>query len=111
MTPPVPPTSKIGEPVRFSPPLAVAGQPPRLGEIIDEVWSPVCYDACWGWYAYTSQLIKWDDPVHGKSIRITYYYQAVGAHTWLFGGQYAVEDEPSVINDLLRQTLAKKWQA
>lgn len=109
MTAPALPTSKIGNKVVFAPPVSVSATPYRTGKIADEIWSSPCFDPQWGWYVYTSQLIEWDDLEHGKSIRITYYYQPEGSSRWLFGGQYSIEDTPDVINEHLRKTLAKGW--
>jgi hypothetical protein len=109
MTPPNPPQSKIGNKVVFAPPVAISTAAPRVGRIKDEVWSAVYPDQEWGWYSYTSQLIEWETEEHGRSIRITYYYQPFGGDKWLFGGQYSIEDAPDVINEHLRKTLAKGW--
>lgn len=109
MNPPNPPKSKIGNEVVFAPPVAVSTALPRVGRIKDEVWSPVSRDDDWGWYVYTSQLIEWNAKEHGQSIRITYYYQPFGGDNWLFGGQYSIEDRPSLINEHLQMTLAKGW--
>jgi len=105
---PKPPESRIGKPVVFSPPDAVGEADKRYGTVIDEVWTEVIPDKEWGWYIYTSQLIEWTDGT--RSIRLTYYYQAEGAKSWRFGGQYSLEDKPSVILNLIRNTLAKKWE-
>jgi hypothetical protein len=105
---PAPPGSKIGRDVIFSPPVAIGEAPKRKGKIVDEVWTEVFPDKEWGWYVYTSQLIEWADGT--KSIRMTYYYQPEGGKKWLFGGQYSLEDTPSVIHGLIRDTLAKGWK-
>lgn len=109
MNPPALPPSKIGNEVVFSPPVSISASPSRRGRVVDEVWSEPCFDLQWGWYVYTSQLIEWEDTEHGRSIRITYYYQPLGSDRWLFGGQYSIEDTPEVINEHLRRTLAKGW--
>ena len=103
---PAPPGSKIGNEVTFSPPVAVGEAPTRRGKVIDEVWTDVFPDDDWGWYVYTSQLIEWADET--RSIRMTYYYQPEGSTSWLFG-QYSLEDTPSIIQGLIRDTLAKNW--
>lgn len=105
---PDPPQSKVGKSVWFSPPVAVGHLPPRTGKIEQEVWSDVYEDSDWGWYIYTSQLIKWDQD-GSKSIRLTYYYHPGGGSKWFFGGQYSIEDSPAVIKDILEKTLAMKW--
>ena len=105
---PVPPPSKIGNKVVFSPPLAVGDAPKRKGEIVDEVWTEIYPDKAWGWYIYTSQLIKWADG--SRSIRMTYYYHPEGGARWIFGGQYSLEDTPDVIHGLIRDTLVKNWK-
>ncbi len=101
------PNSKIGNPVVFSPPIAIGEAPKRTGKIIDEVWTEVLLDKEWGWYVYTSQLIEWTDT--SRSIRITYYYCPQGGNQWIFGGQYSIEDTPEVIQGLIKDTLAKGW--
>lgn len=106
--PPTPPGSKLGNVVSFTPPKSVTGASSLTGKIVDEVWSEVYYDLAWGWYIYTSQLIEWT--AGGKSIRITYYYYPPNGSNWIFGGQYSIEDDPRIINDLLKATLAKKWK-
>ena len=65
-----------GKKVRFRAPKGVAGG--LKGEVVDEVWAsdsqldapkhvPDHDLACWGDYAFCSQLIKWDNG--GYSIR------------------------------------------
>lgn len=104
---PAPPGSKIGKPVVFSPPKAVAGMPKRHGTVKAEVWSEV-FRSEWGWYAYTSQLIEWADG--SRSIRMTYYYHPEEGKGWRFGGQTSLEDRPDIINGLIRDTLARGWK-
>jgi hypothetical protein len=109
MNKPNPPKSKIGNEVKFKPPIG-AGEniSPRKGKIVDEIWSGIYPDQEWGHYIYTSQLIQWDNGQ--KSIRLTYYYCPHGKERWIFGGQFSIEDKPEIINKLLSATLEKKWK-
>lgn len=109
MNKPERPKSKIGNEVKFKPPLGAGdGAALRKGKIIDEVWSDIHLDEDWGHYIYTSQFIRWDS---GKtSIRLTYYYCPDGKAQWIFGGQFSIEDRPEIINGLLTATLNKNWK-
>ncbi len=109
MSTPLPPPSKIGNPVEFSPPVSVGEAAKRRGKIKDELWSEIYKDSEWGYYIYTSQLIEWDNG--DRSIRITYYYQPDGATRWFFAGQYSIDDRPEIIRTVLEATLKKNWYA
>jgi hypothetical protein len=108
MKSPQPPPSKIGNPVKFSPPVGVGKAAKYNGIIKDEVWGRVCYDKEWGFYIYTSQLIEWS--AGGTSVRMTYYYQREGSGQWRFG-QYSIEDSPEIIREILEATLKKNWRS
>lgn len=100
---PSPPTSRIGNPVYFVPPEAVPGGKPREGKIIDEIWSEVIPDSEWGWYVYTSQIIRWQSD--DTSVRLTYYYMPHGNQDWVFGGQYSIEENLNDMELFLSKTL------
>jgi hypothetical protein len=106
---PTQPVSKVGNKVEFS---SVSGTLPkftrsRVGTIIDEVWTDAYQNNDFIWYIYTSQLVRWTDGT--RSIRMTYYYKPAYSKRWTFG-RFSPEDTPSIIQELIRKTLEKKWK-
>lgn len=113
MKPEYPPLERInrhkGQDVNFTSP--VDGTP-YTGKVLDFIeLDPVGGEEGgeWGWYRYFSELIEWPDGT--RSIRLSYwhYHSSAKQWQWNFGGQYSIEDEPSVVNKLLELTLAKNW--
>jgi hypothetical protein len=102
----------IGKDVVFSPPRDRKGSSKRRGRIEDEVWAEECRQDhvckgpdCWGDYAYSSQLIRWNDGRY--SIRLAYFRRPCGGDGYTFASQTTIEDDPSIIQSLLNKTLAK----
>lgn len=109
--------SRIGKPVEFKAPRSAQrlGAKPHKGKIIDEVWAderqrdPPRHNhndpACWGDYAFCSQLIEWQEG--GHSIRLAYFRRPCGKDDWQFASQTTIETKPSTIKRLLERTLEK----
>lgn len=96
------PNPRTGKKVSFRPPKAVGG-PSIQGTVEGEVWTGPHLDPAWGYYAFFSELIRWDD--QSRSIRLSYYYWPLGRRRWIFGGQFSLEGTPSEIHELLKVTL------
>lgn len=111
-------TSRIGRPVRFSPPRDVhaRGGPATQGIIVDEVWADPSINETaarslesgddWGDYSFASQLIRWEDDRY--TIRLVYYRRRAGEDHWEFASQMTVNGEPNIMKHLFELTLAKR---
>jgi hypothetical protein len=104
---PLPLPERKEKEVRFKNPKAVISAACREGRVVDAVTVGPVMDVEWGWYYYFSELIEWHSD-KSKSVRISYYYAKFDAKSWRMGGQYSIEDSPSVIKALLEKTLGKK---
>lgn len=89
----------------FRPPKAVGGINID-GTVLDEVWTGPHLEPGWGYYAFFSELIQWDD--RSRSIRLSYFYWPKNGQRWIFGGQSSLEGGLLEIHDLLQKTLAQQ---
>ncbi len=107
--------SHIGKTVTVRASPSVRDGKKRVGKIVDEVWPDDSqldprrhgHDEpnCWGYYAFCSQLIEWEDD--GYSIRLAYYRRPCKGARWQFASQTTINTSPRTVRQLLERTLAR----